>query len=393
MTAPRLEIDLQKILHNATTLVARLDEQEITVTAVTKAMLGSPQLAHTLIAAGVSGLADSRIENIEAMRRAGIAAPITLIRSPMLSQVKRVVAHANISLNSELDTIRSLSLAAQEQNVTHGVVLMIELGDLREGIMPGDVESTVERVLRYPNIDLTGIGSNLACRSGVSPDDINMALLSATADSIESTFNTQLKVVTGGNSANLDWVSNRKGPTRINNLRLGESILLGREPLHRQPIAGLYTDAIVLVAEVIESKTKPKYPWGKMAQTAFGKNPQTQTRQQANGETVAQSIMAIGHQDTDPTGLQLPSGMTFLGASSDHLIVETRGFTLRLGSEIKILPDYSALLRAMTSPFVGKIWKPIESATHRAAGHVSIKHRRSTTNRTWMAGKPIKMQR
>jgi hypothetical protein len=36
---------------------------------------------------------------------------------------------------------------------------------------------------------------------------------------------------------------------RVNNLRLGESILLGREPLHRQPIEGLYTDAIALISK------------------------------------------------------------------------------------------------------------------------------------------------
>lgn len=372
MTAPRLEIDLQKILHNATTLVARLHDKDISVTGITKAMLGSPELARVFLQAGVSGLGDSRIENIEAMRDAGISASMTLIRSPMLSQTKRVVLNADVSFNTEPCVLRSLSLAAQEHNVTHGVVLMVELGDLREGIMPDDVNSIVKKVLRSPNIRLAGIGANLACRSGVSPDDNNMAQLSAMADSIEATFHITLKVVTGGNSANLDWTFDGHKPTRINDLRLGESILLGREPLHRQPIEGLHTDAIVLTAEAIESKVKPRHPWGQIAQTAFGDAPQTQTARPNNDEFISQTILAIGHQDTDPTGVQLPTGMKILGASSDHLIVDTGQVAIHPGSEITMHPNYSALLRAMTSPFVAKIWKPLHTIGHQPVSHTSI---------------------
>lgn len=390
MTAPRLEIDLQKILHNATTLVTRLRDRNISVTAITKVALGSPELARTLLAAGVNSLGDSRIENIETMRNAGISAPITLIRSPMLSQAKRVVAQSNVSFNSELDVIKSLSLAAQEQNVTHGVVLMIELGDLREGIMPNDVAGFVKKVLGYPNIALMGIGSNLACRSGVAPDDANMTQLSAIADSIEATFNIKLRVISGGNSANLEWTFNSTKPTRINNLRLGESILLGREPLHRQPIEGLHTDAIVLIAEVIEFKSKPNQPWGQMAQTAFGDTPKKNKNLPENNDDVSQTILAIGHQDTDPAGLQLPSGMTILGASSDHLVADAGRFAVRPGSEITMHPNYSALLRSMTSPFVAKVWKPIHTMAHRPVGHISNQYRRLAAKRFWGDDKPIK---
>ena len=103
MTAPRLTIDLNKIHHNAGTLVQRLDDRGIAVTGVTKATLGSPEIANTLIRAGVRAIGDSRMENIEAMRLAGVTAPMTLIRSPMLSQAHRVVTGADVSLNTELD--------------------------------------------------------------------------------------------------------------------------------------------------------------------------------------------------------------------------------------------------------------------------------------------------
>jgi len=354
MTAPRLEIDLDKIHHNARTLVGLLANRGISVTGVTKATLGSPEIAVALLRAGVKALGDSRIENIEAMRRAKVPASITLIRSPMPSQVDRVVMHADISFNTEIDVISKLSTSAQKARRTHGVVLMVELGDLREGIMPDDLDHTVREILCLPNITFKGIGTNLACRSGVSPDARNMGKLSALADSIEATFGLTVDMVSGGNSANLQWALSGATTGRINDLRLGESILLGRETLHRKPIDGLHTDAITLVAEVIESKSKPSQPWGAITQTAFGDQPPDTDRGH-----ISQTILAVGHQDIDPCGLHSPRGVEILGASSDHLITDSGRDCLSVGAEMTFQLNYSALLRAMTSPYVAKVMKAL----------------------------------
>jgi ornithine racemase len=351
MTAPRLEINFDKIRHNTATLTTRLKACGISVTGVTKATLGNPEIADVLLQAGVQGIGDSRIENIEAMRLAGVNAEMTLLRSPMMSQVDRVVAQADISHNTELDVIKQLSLAASKTGRVHGVILMVELGDLREGIMPDDLEGTVRETLLLPNIRIRGIGTNLACRSGVSPDIQNMNELSELANSIDSSFGTILDIVSGGNSGNLDWALSGTDVGRINSLRLGESLLFGVETLHRVPIDGLHTDAITLVAEVIESKDKPSIPRGVIAQTAFGNKPPGEDR-----GTIAQSILAIGCQDIDPDGLLPPTGITVLGASSDHLIIDTGTRRLPVGSEITFQLNYSALLRAMTSPFVSKVF-------------------------------------
>jgi predicted amino acid racemase len=347
MTAPRLIIDLDKIHHNASTLVQRLDARGIAVTGITKATLGSPEIANTLIRAGVRALGDSRIENIESMRSADVAAAMILIRSPMLSQAQRVVTGADVSLNTELGVIRALSAAAQRTHRTHGIVLMVELGDLREGIMPGDLEHIAGETLRCPNVVLKGIGTNLACRSGVSPDARNMAALSALADAIDARYGTVLEIVSGGNSANLRWALSGADTGRINDLRLGESILLGRETLQRHPIEGLYYDAVTLVAEVIEAKVKPSLPWGEIAQTAFGEEPAAVDR-----GPISQAILAIGRQDVDVDGLDAPPGIRVVGASSDHLVVDSGGPTLTVGAEVTFQLTYGALVRAMTSPFV-----------------------------------------
>jgi ornithine racemase len=351
--APRLEISLDKIFHNASTLVARLQRRGIAVTGITKACMGDLKVAATLLAAGVRGLGDSRIENIEAMRRAGITGSIALIRAPMLSQVDRVVAHADISLNTELDVISALSDAAGAKGRRHAVLLMVELGDLREGIMPKDLVATTRRILRFPHIDLSGIGANLACLNGIVPDDSNMRELSRIADHLDQTFrsvtNSITRVVSGGNSSNLQWALSSDAIGRINNLRLGEAILMGVDPLHRLPIEGLFTDVVTLFAEVIEAKMKPSLPWGKTGHSTF-----EQSGRPHHQGIAPQMILALGHQDIDPAGLVPPGDIQILGASSDHLIVTTSGPLKKAGQEIAFQLNYSALLRAMTSLYVHK---------------------------------------
>ncbi|MGB5491749.1 MAG: alanine/ornithine racemase family PLP-dependent enzyme, partial [Woeseiaceae bacterium] len=158
-----------------------------------------------------------------------------------------------------------------------------------------------------------------------------------------------IEILSGGNSANLKWAFSSEHAGRINNLRLGESILLGRETLHRNAIDGLHTDAITLVAEVIESKVKPTQPSGKLAQTAFGTRPAATVR-----GAMTQTILAIGIQDIDPCGLKPPEGTEIVGSSSDHLMTTSVVYSAPVGAEMIFQLDYSALVRAMTSPFVTK---------------------------------------
>jgi predicted amino acid racemase len=198
-----------------------------------------------------------------------------------------------------------------------------------------------------PGLRLEGLGTNLACRSGVVPDQQKMDELSDLVDQVEARVGHRLDTVSGGNSANLDWALATDDAGRIDELRLGEAILLGTEPLHRRPIDGLRTDAFTLVGEVIELQTKPAQSWGATGQTAFGHVPAT-----GRPGMVRQAIVALGRQDVDPDGATPPAGMAVLAASSDHLVIDVGDHALAVGDEIAFQLDYSALVRSMTSPFV-----------------------------------------
>ncbi len=300
-----------------------------------------------MLRGGASGLGDSRVENLARLERGGVLAPRTLIRAPMLSQVDAVVHHASTSLNTEISVLEALSRAATRRGTTHAVVLMVELGDLREGVLPSDLVPLARQVDGLAGLRLAGIGTNLACQSGVVPDQDAMDTLSSLAVDVEDAIGAALTVVSGGNSATLGWALTTPDPGRVDELRLGESILLGLNPLTRLPINELQTDAVTLVAELIEVCTKPAVPWGAIGQSAFGATPAPR-----GVGLIRQGILAVGRQDVEPDGLDPPEGVTVLGASSDHLVVDLGDHGGRVGDELAFGVGYGGLLRAMTSPFV-----------------------------------------
>lgn len=356
MKAPRLEIKLNQLHHNAKKLIENLALQGISITGVSKATMAMPEIVDIWINAGIHSIGESRIENIESINKVNNRVRTLLTRIPMLSQVDQVVSQASISCNSELSVLNALAGAAEKQNLRHGVLLMVELGDLREGILPKDLNEVVKQVMNLPNLELIGIGANLGCQNGVAPDQKNMNELSLIMNNVEADFKIKLEWCSGGNSANLPWLTAGGEPDRLNHLRLGEALLLGREPLTRTIIKGLYTDAITLVVEVIETKLKPTTPWGIQYQTSFSDAPSKQNQKSNDDRNEifdSRILLAIGEQDIDPSGLKA-DGIEIKGASSDYLVVSSSQNTLKVGCEQRFSLNYSALLRAMTSPYIKK---------------------------------------
>ena len=350
MTAPRVEIDLGKITQNARSLVRRLGARGISVTGVTKAVGGHPDVAEAMLNGGVVGLAESRVSNVIRMRAGGIACPIWMIRAPMVHETKDVIRCCGASCNTEKSTILKLGSDALEDGTEHHVILTVEVGDLREGIMPEDLISAAALVVATPGLVLKGIAANFACMGNVAPTANDMALLSRLADQVEGACGPFVELVSGGGSANLPWALGEDSSGRVNNLRLGEAILLGTDPATGHPISGLHTDAFALFAEVIETRDKPSaIPPASIA-------PELGIlRLVRNDDLRTRTILAVGQQDTDTSGLTFPSGILFIGATSDHTVVDTAKSAVPVGSEMKMGMNYSALMRVMSAPDVAKV--------------------------------------
>ncbi len=344
-----LTVDLAKIRDNARTVVSALNG--VDVIGVTKVTCGSPEVARAMLEGGVRGLGESRLENIERLREACIAAPIWLLRAPTPDLADETVRLADVSLESELVTLWALDAAAGAQHKRHGVVVMVDLGDLREGLMPAELPGFLAQAAGFANLDIVGIGTSLTCYGAIVPTAENLGQLVSLAKAAERQLERKL-VISGGMSTSLDAFESGDLPSEIDNLRVGEAIVLGVSPASRRRILGLHTDALVLEAPVIECKVKPSKPIGISAQDAFGQCPDFVDRGDRR-----RAICAIGRQDVAPGVLQpLDSRIEVLGASSDHLILDVHDLAEppAIGDAIAFTPGYSATLHLFTSPYVVK---------------------------------------
>ncbi len=351
MGFPEVVINLTKIEQNARTLVRIARPYGVEIVGVTKVCLGGPQVAGAMVAGGIKILADSRLENLEKLRRAFPQVPLMLLRLPGPSRIAETVSLADISLNSELSVLKELSAEAVRQGKQHRVILMVDMGDLREGIWPEQLADLVEDTGKLDGIILEGLGTNLACFGGVVPTVKNMNEMVTLAGGVEKALGVEFKVLSGGNSAALPLLMRGELPVRINQLRIGEGIMLGRETVSRTLLPGAAGDAFTLRAEVLERQEKPTVPRGVTAEDAFGHHPQF-----VDEGWKARGIVALGRQDVPVDGV-IPRDcrVRIFGASSDHLIIDLSGAPdIKVGSVIEFDLTYGGLLGAMTSPYIEK---------------------------------------
>jgi ornithine racemase len=358
----RIEVDCERIRANAQAVVRLAAKSEIEIAGVTKACCGHPEVAHAMLAGGVRLLAESRLGNVRRLRQAGITADVLFLRLPRLSEAGPTVELTQYSLNSELVTIRALSAAAQARGLVHRVLLMLETGDRREGMMPSEALGVAREVLELPGVELVGMSANVGCIGGVIPTLENTRLLVETAAEVEQALGIRLSILSGGHTASLGLIERNEMPYRVTQLRVGEGILLGVDSSSNWPLTVPYRDAFQVVAEVIEVQGKPSMPDGVVTVDAFGRKPVWEDlgwRQRA--------VLAMGEQDLRIGGLRPKlAGVTIVGASSDHTVVDVTdaAAAVKLGDEMAFAPEYSAVATAMASGDVEKLVRPIKERAH-----------------------------
>lgn len=349
---PRLLIDLKKIKHNLEIITKNVKDAGCSLAIVTKVVCADEKIVDIVDHnKDVDFLADSRIENLESYKHS--KKQKILLRLPMISDVERVVRFSDISLNSELETIRSLNREALIQGKKHKIILMIDLGDLREGIFyknEDEIMNTVSEIIKLSNIEMFGIGVNLTCYGAVIPKPDNLSILVDIAKKIEDKFHIKLQMISGGNSSSLHLIEKNLLPEGINNLRIGEAFYLANETAYGAKIDGAYDDAIVLQAEIIELKSKPSLPIGDIGVDAFGKKPYYEDK-----GIIKRAILAIGKQDIDINSIiPLDNKISILGASSDHLLMDVSlsDNDYKIGDIICFKLGYAGVLKSFTSYFV-----------------------------------------
>lgn len=357
---PRLVIDLKKLKGNLDAMADLTKRGNCSLMVVTKVLCGDEEMAQMIAEhPAVKYMADSRVHNLAKyaeMARAN-GKMTTLLRIPMHSEVADVVKYVDLCFNSELSTIRLLNEEAKKAGKVQNTLLMIDLGDLREGIFFKDEEliyQAVEEILKMENINLYGIGVNLTCYGAIIPKNDNLSILVEWAKKIEAKYDIKLEMVSGGNSSSVYLVDKGELPEGINNLRLGESFVLGNDTAYETKLPGTTDDGVILQAQIVELKEKPSLPIGEVGVDAFGEKPYYEDR-----GIIKRAIIAVGKQDTDLGSMTpLDEKIDILGGSSDHTILDVTKSDkeYKVGDVVEFKLGYGGVLKNATSEYVDRAY-------------------------------------
>lgn len=320
---PKVTVNLTHLRHNTEVMLKKCRDNNIWVTGVIKGASGLVQVAKLFEDCGIDSIGSSRLEQLEDAKNAGVKTPLTLIRIPMLTEVEDTIRIADVSLNSELVVLEALNKEAGKQGKRHNVIIMADIGDLREGFWDKEemirIAQKVENEM--DNLYLLGIGTNVGCYGSLLPTVDKLNELVAIAEKIEKVIKRRLEFISGGATSSYMRVIDGNLPKRINHLRLGEGILLATDfaRFYHYRHTALYKDIFKLEAEVIEAKNKPSYPQGKMSVDAFGHKPTYEDKGLRK-----KVLLGIGKVDYgDPNDLEpKDEGVKVLGAASDHTILD-----------------------------------------------------------------------
>jgi len=355
---PKLEIDTQLVYNNARILRRLCLEKGIEPTAVIKGFNGIDYITEAIVRAGYRCIASSRIPHLKAVKDRGYEVETLALRIPMLSEVEELVAYCDISLNSEPQTLRAIDAESARQGKVHKVILMRDLGDLREGLIDRarfyEVAIMIEQEL--PHVMLYGVGANLTCYGSVIPTTKNLSELVKDAFEVEQRISRKLDVVSGGSTSSLPLLIKGGMPQGVNNLRIGEALVVPCDLLDywQCDVPGLSNATMTLKTEIIEIGEKPTKPIGKQGVNGMGTK-----REYENKGIRRRALLAIGVFDVGDYEKLIPvdPGVTLLGGSSDHLIADIQESkqAYMLGDTVAFELRYKSMLFATGNPLIKKV--------------------------------------
>lgn len=347
--------DIDKLKLNFEYLNNLFVENGIKWSVVTKVLSGNKKLLTELLKLDINQVCDSRVTNLKIIKGLKPEVETIYIKPPAKRAIPGVIKYADISLNTELETIKMLSVEAQKQNKTHKIIIMLELGELREGVKGEDFVDFYESVFNQKNIEVIGLGANLNCLYGVLPNRDKLLQLSLYQQILEAKFNKKLPYVSGGSSVTIPLIFQKLLPEGINHFRVGETLFLGTDVYNDIPLEQMSNNIFMLYSEIIELIEKPIVPEGEMGTNLEG---DTYTFEDKDiGETTVRAIIDIGLLDVEIKHLEfVDKDITIAGASSDVIVIDLgdNEKQYKVGDVIEFKLDYMGTLRIINSRYIDK---------------------------------------
>ncbi|MEZ4912012.1 MAG: alanine racemase [Saprospiraceae bacterium] len=357
-----LVIKTKKIQENIKFLSSYFKSHDIQWSLITKVFSGDKEFIKKILTDDViehiDSIGDSRLTSLKNLKEVNPNMHTIYIKPPAKMYVDEVVKYADISLNSSLTTIKALNEASKKLNKIHQIIIMIELGELREGILRTEVLRFYESVFKLSHIEVVGIGSNLGCMYGVAPSYDKLIQLSLYKELISAKFNRDLKYVSGGTSITLPLIESKMIPKGINHFRVGEAAFFGISPLDKKQFKSMFTDAFEFRANIIEIKEKKVVPEGVLSEGNIGHI--AEYNDDDISKTSIKAILDFGLLDVEKDDITSDGNhLKFVGMTSDMLVVDigtntTAGGQKKysVGDVISFKPNYMAIARLLNSKFI-----------------------------------------
>lgn len=349
-----ITFDKAKLKHNYAFLHQFFEERNIHWSIVSKLLCGNYDYVKILCETGIPEICDSRISNLQLVKKINPDIQTVYIKPPAKRSIKSIVKYADVSFNTQIQTIKWLSEEAKRQNKVHKVVIMVEMGDLREGVLGEDLVDFYEQVFELPNIEVVSFGTNLNCLHGVMPSHDKLIQLSLYKQLVEVKFNQKIPWVTGGTSVVIPLILKKQLPKGINHFRVGETLYFGLNLFSGKVIKGMKGDVIKLYAEVIEIIEKPKVPIGEMEANPSGEI--FEVDEADRGKTAYRAILDLGLLDISPEFL-IPEHkhIEITGASSDMIVLDLgEKSRYKVGDLVPFRLKYMGALALMSSDYIEK---------------------------------------
>lgn len=357
MYRPVLEVSAGKLTENAKHLSAFCGAHQREPVFATKGFCARPEVIRAVRAGGIEHFADSRMENIIAAKRAIPDLHYQLIRIPAPSEAAEVVRWADVSVQSDIETIRLISGEALRQGSIHPIILMLDVGDLREGVFgPEQLGEIAPQIKACPGVELIGLGTNVGCYGSVLPSRENMEALVKAREVLNGEWGFRVRTLSAGGTCCLKLLEEGAMPEGVNQIRAGEAVMCGEDTTGHRFLEDYHPDAFRISAQVVELRRKPSVPIGELGRDGSGEQPMYPDR-----GVRLRAICALGKQDVDWGALTpLLPGAEVIGASSDHLLVDVENCEGRVcpGDWLHFRCGYMAIMRAATSPYVEKRMVP-----------------------------------
>ncbi len=362
-----LIIRTKKIQENIKFLSEYFKSKNIHWSLVTKVFSGDKTFLELVLTKDViediTSIGDSRLTSLKNLKEVNPNMKTIYIKPPAEIYSDDIVRYANVSLNSSYATIKALNQAAKKLNKVHKIIIMVELGELREGVKRTELMSFYNKVFELPNIEVIGIGTNLGCMYGVEPNYDKLLQLSLYKELISSKFNKELKYISGGTSITLPLLDSDSIPTDINHFRVGETAFFGISPLRNEQFKKLHTDTFEFCANIIEISEKKLVPDGVISDANVGHSVEVNNKD--FGETSMKAILDVGLLDVEQHYIEcLDKTITFVGITSDMLVVDlgkniddNNERKYKVGDKIHFKPTYMGVARLLNSKFIDKVFE------------------------------------